>query len=239
MIYFIFELFFGAFEAFATLIISTTLFRIPIRSIYLRLLGVSFIISGMSLFLFNYLNVPYFLGEAINIGIIISFYLFFVHLRFWQSITVTMVGYVGANIILGITYLILSSFQLIEGNMIMNTPNGLLNLMTLQFIYSLISFHLTFVLYYFRWGFLFTLQPELQDRKLDYKNIQVISVIFLSLFTTLYVLHLGVYSDHIATSPITIIVVIAAGLLSLFTMFMLNRKRLQKEFLEIQQNIKL
>jgi hypothetical protein len=237
-IHFVMEFLFGALEAFATLLLSFALFRIPFRPFFYHLIGLSSIVSGACLLLYNLLNIPFFAGEIFILSFVGLVIWRSLSVKVWQSFLVTIVGYIGAQILLGIGYIILSYIGYLDGDMVSNTEEGLLELMTLQFFSGVIAIHFCVFLYRYRIGFVF-IKPSRSGLKLQSsEHIQYLVIVLLTIFGSVYMAHLAAY-DSGAYSIYKGLFFIVLNLLSIGVVYLLNRENLLKEYKNISENIHL
>jgi hypothetical protein len=228
------EFFFGAMEVFATLLFCLLLFRIPIKSYFLLLVCTSFGSSLGFLILYNYLNVPFLIGEIIFIIIVSLIISYFIGLRIWQSLILMSVGYLsGSYLVTGIVYLILSNLNIIDGQMISNTPEGLIDLMTVQIIYALLIFNLSIIFNRYQIGFVFTNRYQKEKPFLSLKVIKIFSITMSTLIFTLYLANLVIYNPnhYYAWKHILAISII---ILCLIFVYLINIENIKKEYHQFQ-----
>jgi hypothetical protein len=237
-LHFVMEFLFGALEAFATLLLSFALFRIPFRTFFYHLIGFSFVISGVCLLLYNFLNVPFMAGEILLFFIIGLFYWITLKVKIWQSILVTVVGNIGALLFQGVAYLPLWYLGYLEESTLTNTEQGLLSLMTLQFFYAVVAFHAAIVMYRYRIGFVFLRPSKISFHSKSPEHIQYIIMILLSLFSCIYMTHLMIYGET-AYNIYKGIFLIVLNLLSIGIVYLMNRENLINEYENISKNIRL
>ncbi|SET03340.1 hypothetical protein SAMN05421676_102387 [Salinibacillus kushneri] len=227
---FILEFVFGALEAFATLLLSITIFRIPFRSVYFRLLLLGFIISGISLLFYNVWNLPFYFGEMVNHSLTILFFFLFVYLKLWESFMVTIVGYLSASLVQGVAYYFLSTVGIIEGNLVSTSLESFTSLMTLQFIYAIIIFHLSIIFYRYRLGFLISTDTHSSKNDSHTKSIKISIIISITLLLAFFVGHFVVMNKLDSIQSWIILIYLGAALLSLVFIYLLNREHLEDEY---------
>ncbi|GAA0500987.1 hypothetical protein GCM10008986_30460 [Salinibacillus aidingensis] len=233
---FILEFLFGAVEAFATLLLSITLFRIPFRSIYFRLLLTSFVISGISLLFYNVWNLSFYLGEIVNHSVSILFFFLLVHLKLWESFMVTIAGYLSASIIQSPVYTLLNQLEIINSDLVSATLTSFTSLMTMQFLYAIIVFHLSILFYRYRLGFTLFSEAGLLQNSHPSKKMKMSISIGITLLMTGFASHFAVMNRVSTAHTWMILLAVIASLLSLGFIYLINREHLNDEYEKINHH---
>ncbi len=236
--YYILEIFFGAMEAFASLLITIVLFRLPFRSNKLLITIMSFFISSISLLFYNFLEIGYFLGESILILALFLFYRLFMVANVRQAMLVTLVGYIaGPVLLISVVFGALDFLGVLDGEL-SNSKNSLLELITIQYVYALITTQISIFLNHYRIGFSLTYTKDITIGKGNLLYDKAFSIIILTVVISLYFGN-ALFINPNSFTEIRYVVIFILVTVSFIFIYLRNLKQLKSEYEKMKDHLRM
>ncbi|QHS24034.1 hypothetical protein GWK91_14415 [Virgibacillus sp. MSP4-1] len=149
---------------------------------------------------------------------------------------VTIAGYLSASIIQGPVYALLNQLEIINSDLVSATLTSFTSLMTMQFLYAIIIFHISILFYRYRLGFTLFSEVELLQNSHPSKKVKMSVSIGITLLMTLFTSHFVAMNRFSTAHTWMILLAMIASLLSLGFIYLINREHLKDEYEKINHH---